>query len=129
MAAEAVEASRSPSFRSTEDQPPSFDAAVIHPPDGGEYPPPSSPTPQSSLASSKAAARAPAEAKQAAEVENSKVVSWILRRRWRAEAVRKADVASRLVASALCLISFSVMAADKNRGWTTDAFNFYKEYR
>lgn len=34
-----------------------------------------------------------------------------------------------MVAAALCLISFSVMAADKDRGWTTDAFNSYKEYR
>ncbi|ONK81322.1 uncharacterized protein A4U43_C01F27800 [Asparagus officinalis] len=29
----------------------------------------------------------------------------------------------------LCLISFSVMAADKNRGWTLDSFDRYNEYR
>jgi hypothetical protein len=29
----------------------------------------------------------------------------------------------------LCLISFSVMAADKTKGWSGDSFDRYKEYR
>ncbi|KAH0466750.1 hypothetical protein IEQ34_003988 [Dendrobium chrysotoxum] len=133
MAKEAMEEGISPSLRSplqnSDDLTPSSKAIVVRSPDGGEPPPTSFLSPLSSPASAKAAVRAPTEAKQVLETENSTVVSSILRRQWRAEAVRRADVVARMVAAALCLISFSVMAADKDRGWTTDAFNSYKEYR
>ncbi|XP_020593396.1 CASP-like protein 4A1 [Phalaenopsis equestris] len=129
MATETVEKAMSPPLRSpvrnAVDPPPSSKAIVIRPLEGGE------PAPALLLSpvAAKAAVRAPVEVRQAAEAENSKVVSWILRRRWLAVTVRRVDVAARMVAAALCLISFSVMAADKDRGWTTDAFNIYKEYR
>ncbi|PKA49300.1 CASP-like protein [Apostasia shenzhenica] len=64
-----------------------------------------------------------------AEAENSRVVRWILRRRWQAEAMRRTSVAARATEAALCLIAFSVMAADKDRGWASDSFDRYKEYR
>ncbi|KAI4329552.1 hypothetical protein MLD38_027928 [Melastoma candidum] len=35
----------------------------------------------------------------------------------------------RVLEAILCLISFSVMAADKTQGWSGDSFDRYKEYR
>lgn len=59
----------------------------------------------------------------------SRSVASILRRDRTVAAVRTASVAVRVAAAVLCLISFSVMAADKNRGWTLDSFADYNEYR
>lgn len=59
----------------------------------------------------------------------SRTVAAILRRNGALTAVRTASIAVRVSAAVLCLISFSVMAADKNRGWTLDAFDRYNEYR
>ncbi|XP_061365383.1 CASP-like protein 4A3 [Gastrolobium bilobum] len=59
-------------------------------------------------------------------------------RRWRPtppagwkteEVVRKAALGFRLSEVVVCLISFSVMAADKTQGWSGDSFYRYKEYR
>ena len=46
-----------------------------------------------------------------------------------AEMVKKAALGFRLSEVVLCLISFSVMAADKTQGWSGDSFDRYKEYR
>ena len=42
---------------------------------------------------------------------------------------KKVALGFRLSEVVLCLISFSVMAADKTRGWSGDSFDRYKEYR
>ncbi|KAK7330480.1 hypothetical protein VNO77_24675 [Canavalia gladiata] len=42
---------------------------------------------------------------------------------------RTAALGFRLSEVVLCLISFSVMAADKTQGWSGDSFDRYKEYR
>ncbi|KAG2714515.1 hypothetical protein I3843_03G034400 [Carya illinoinensis] len=53
----------------------------------------------------------------------------ILRRtRWD-NMVKKALLSSRIFGFVLCLISFSVMAADKDQGWAIESFYRYKELR
>ncbi|KAI4343759.1 hypothetical protein L6164_011068 [Bauhinia variegata] len=47
----------------------------------------------------------------------------------RDEMLRKAALGFRFSELVLCLISFSVMAADKTQGWSGDSFDRYKEYR
>lgn len=42
---------------------------------------------------------------------------------------RKVLLGSRIFAFLFCLISFSIMAADKNQGWALDSFHHYKEFR
>ncbi|RWW59107.1 hypothetical protein BHE74_00033969 [Ensete ventricosum] len=63
------------------------------------------------------------------EPPGSRVVSGILRRDRREEAVRLAAVGARLAATALCLVSFSVLAADRDKGWALDSYNRYKQFR
>ncbi|XP_009375159.2 CASP-like protein 4A1 [Pyrus x bretschneideri] len=53
----------------------------------------------------------------------------ILKRSRRESVVRRALFGLRISGFALCLISFSVMAADKNQGWALDSFYRYKEFR
>ncbi|KAK2994073.1 hypothetical protein RJ640_024337 [Escallonia rubra] len=53
----------------------------------------------------------------------------ILRRRKRETMVKKAALGFRVFGCLFCLISLSVMAADKNQGWALDSFNRYKEFR
>ncbi|XP_057442963.1 CASP-like protein 4A3 [Lotus japonicus] len=49
---------------------------------------------------------------------------------WKAEeVVRKVALGFRLSEVAVCLISFSVMAADRTQGWSGDSYDRYKEYR
>ena len=43
--------------------------------------------------------------------------------------VRRVLFGLRISGFTLCLISFSVMAADKNQGWALDSFDRYKEFR
>ncbi|TKY73494.1 CASP protein 4A2 [Spatholobus suberectus] len=45
------------------------------------------------------------------------------------ETVSKAALGFRLSEVVVCLISFSVMAADKTQGWSGDSFDRYREYR
>lgn len=45
------------------------------------------------------------------------------------EVVRKVALGFRLCEVAVCLISFSVMAANKTQGWSGDSYDRYKEYR
>lgn len=59
----------------------------------------------------------------------SRVASSTKRRSRREEMVRKAALGFRVLGIVFCLISFSVMAADKTQGWAGDSFERYKEYR
>ncbi|XP_038687123.1 CASP-like protein 4A3 [Tripterygium wilfordii] len=43
--------------------------------------------------------------------------------------LKMAELGFRISEVVLCLISFSVMAADKTQGWSGDSFDRYKEYR
>lgn len=52
-----------------------------------------------------------------------------MRRESLATAVRQGSLALRVLAAALCLISFSVMAAARNKGWAEDSYDKYREYR
>ncbi|XP_058781784.1 CASP-like protein 4A3 [Vicia villosa] len=45
------------------------------------------------------------------------------------EVTRKAGLGFRLCEMVVCLISFSVMAANKTQGWSGDSYDRYKEYR
>ncbi|KAL2459394.1 CASP-like protein 4A3 [Forsythia ovata] len=56
-------------------------------------------------------------------------VASILRRSKRNMTVKRAALGFRVCEVIVCLISFSVMVADKTRGWSGDSFDRYKEYR
>lgn len=43
--------------------------------------------------------------------------------------VKRAALGLRVCGFAFCLVSFSVMAADRYRGWGLDSFDRYKEFR
>nr|XP_004300897.2 PREDICTED: CASP-like protein 4A3 [Fragaria vesca subsp. vesca] len=49
--------------------------------------------------------------------------------RRREDVVKTAALGFRVSEVVLCLVSFSVMAADKTQGWSGDSFDRYKEYR
>ncbi|XP_049383479.1 CASP-like protein 4A3 [Solanum stenotomum] len=53
----------------------------------------------------------------------------ILRKVRRDEMVKKAGLGFRIFGFLFCLASFSVMAADRNKGWALDSFERYKEFR
>ncbi|KAH0719546.1 hypothetical protein KY285_015577 [Solanum tuberosum] len=53
----------------------------------------------------------------------------ILRKVRRDEMVKKAGLGFRIFGFLFCLVSFSVMAADRNKGWALDSFERYKEFR
>ncbi|MBA0588215.1 hypothetical protein Gorai_001328 [Gossypium raimondii] len=59
----------------------------------------------------------------------ARAVAAVLRRSKVKETVKMAALGFRLSEIVLCLISFSVMAADKTSGWSGDSFDRYKEYR
>uniref|UniRef100_A0A2N9F2Q2 CASP-like protein n=1 Tax=Fagus sylvatica TaxID=28930 RepID=A0A2N9F2Q2_FAGSY len=52
-----------------------------------------------------------------------------LRKTRRDKMVKKALLGLRICGIVFCLISFSVMAADKHKGWALDSFYWYKEFR
>lgn len=56
-------------------------------------------------------------------------VANILRRSERSTAVKKGALVIRVFEVIVCLISFSVMAADKTKGWSGDSYDRYREYR
>ncbi|KAJ8771770.1 hypothetical protein K2173_026947 [Erythroxylum novogranatense] len=56
-------------------------------------------------------------------------VGSIVRSSRREEMMRIGELGFRLSEVVLCLISFSIMAADKTQGWSGDSFDRYKEYR
>ncbi|KAF8005962.1 hypothetical protein BT93_K0290 [Corymbia citriodora subsp. variegata] len=74
-------------------------------------------------------AAARASGRWAGEDERSPVVSAIVRRSNSKDMVKRAGLGFRMSEMILCLISFSVMAADKTQGWSGDSFDRYKEYR
>lgn len=51
------------------------------------------------------------------------------RTRKKVEVSEKVNLGVRVVEIVFCLISFSVMAADRTQGWSGDSFDRYKEYR
>jgi hypothetical protein len=53
----------------------------------------------------------------------------IMRREQNAAAVRRAAVAARVAAMVFSLVAFSVLAADRNKGWALDSFNNYSQFR
>ncbi|GAB2284180.1 hypothetical protein Dimus_018647 [Dionaea muscipula] len=53
----------------------------------------------------------------------------ILRRVKREVMVRRAALGLRVFEFVTCLVSFSVMASDRNRGWALDSFDRYLEFR
>ncbi|KAL9157562.1 hypothetical protein ABFS82_08G012100 [Erythranthe guttata] len=53
----------------------------------------------------------------------------ILNRGKREKMVKKAALGFRVFGFLFCLLSLSVMAADRNQGWAIDSFNRYKEFR
>lgn len=53
----------------------------------------------------------------------------ILRRVKREKMVKKTALGLRIWGLVFCLISFAVMASDKNKGWALDSFYRYKEFR
>lgn len=57
---------------------------------------------------------------------NMSSVSWRSKKEF---VVTKAALGFRISEVILCLISFSVMAADKTQGWSGDSFDRYREYR
>lgn len=61
--------------------------------------------------------------------QRSGAVLAILKRSKREEVVKYSALGFRLSEVVLALISFSVMAADKTKGWSGDSFDRYKEYR
>uniref|UniRef100_A0A5B7C0X9 CASP-like protein n=1 Tax=Davidia involucrata TaxID=16924 RepID=A0A5B7C0X9_DAVIN len=56
-------------------------------------------------------------------------VASILKRSRKDGLAKRAALGFRVCEVILCLISFSVMAADKTEGWSGDSFDRYKEYR
>ncbi|XP_073134232.1 uncharacterized protein [Henckelia pumila] len=63
------------------------------------------------------------------EIRSRAAVESILRRSGRNGLVRKAALVIRIFEVVACVISFSVMAADRTQGWSGDSFDRYKEYR
>ncbi|XP_042496684.1 CASP-like protein 4A3 [Macadamia integrifolia] len=59
----------------------------------------------------------------------SRGVPSILLRSKREAMVKRAALVIRVCEVVFCLVSFSVMGADKTRGWAGDSFDRYKEYR
>ncbi|KAK6913136.1 Casparian strip membrane protein domain [Dillenia turbinata] len=53
----------------------------------------------------------------------------ILKRGKRESKLKKAKLGFRICGFLFCLVSFSVMAADRNQGWAMDSFSRYKEFR
>ncbi|XP_073290933.1 CASP-like protein 4A3 [Primulina huaijiensis] len=53
----------------------------------------------------------------------------ILRNAKRKKLVNRAALGFRIFGFLFCLVSFSVMAADRNQGWALDSFHRYEEFR
>lgn len=63
------------------------------------------------------------------EMQEAMAVTSILSRSQLEENLRRTALGIRVSEMVLCLISFSIMAADKTQGWSGDSFDRYKEYR
>ncbi|XP_010678754.2 CASP-like protein 4A3 [Beta vulgaris subsp. vulgaris] len=53
----------------------------------------------------------------------------IVKKSRKGEVVEKVNLGIRVLEIVFCLISFSVMAANRTQGWSGDSFDRYKEYR
>lgn len=73
--------------------------------------------------------RAPGDGVDGGGVGRSRAAMMSRRPPKRDEMVKTAALGFRVSELVLCLISFSVMAADKTQGWSGDSFDRYKEYR
>lgn len=58
-----------------------------------------------------------------------KTASFVSRRTVSELVVKKAALGFRFFGFVFCLVSFSIMAADRNKGWAVDSFNRYIEFR
>ncbi|KAG6479161.1 CASP-like protein 4A1 [Zingiber officinale] len=59
----------------------------------------------------------------------SRVVTGIVSRGRLEKVIHRAAVAARLSAAVLCLVSFSVLSSDRDKGWALDSYHRYKQYR
>lgn len=73
--------------------------------------------------------RAPGDGVDGGGVGRSRAAMTSRRPPKRDDMVKTAALGFRVSEVVLCLISFSVMAADKTQGWSGDSFDRYKEYR
>lgn len=69
------------------------------------------------------------EERGGASARRGKLSLSIPRRPKRERAVERAALGFRVCGFLFCLVSFSIMASDKNQGWTLDSFDRYKEFR
>ncbi|KAJ3683336.1 hypothetical protein LUZ60_013563 [Juncus effusus] len=61
--------------------------------------------------------------------DSSRGVKRIMRREKNTAVVRRAVVATRVTTTVLCLIAFSILAADRHKGWALDSYNNYSQFR
>ncbi|XP_010936737.1 CASP-like protein 4A2 [Elaeis guineensis] len=61
--------------------------------------------------------------------EESRGVTRILWRGRQAAALRRAAVGARVAETVLCLVAFSVLAADHRKGWALDSYYHYSQFR
>ncbi|KAJ6814169.1 CASP-like protein 4A3 [Iris pallida] len=100
---------------------------IEHPtPSPAKLPPP---RPASFPAQTQTPAAVTAAAAAKTDRGGSRSATWTLRKDRASASVGKLAVGVRLAAATLCLISFSVMAADKRKGWALDSYDQYNEYR
>ncbi|KAJ3704951.1 hypothetical protein LUZ61_008656 [Rhynchospora tenuis] len=59
----------------------------------------------------------------------SRVITRIMQREQNAAAVRRVSLAARVAAMVFSLVAFSVLAADRNKGWARDSYNKYSQFR
>ena len=64
-----------------------------------------------------------------ASARRGKLSFSMLKRSKRESAVERGALVFRICGFLFCLISFSIMASDKNKGWTLDSFDRYEEFR
>ncbi|KAF8101771.1 hypothetical protein N665_0201s0091 [Sinapis alba] len=94
---------------------------VVHNPSVKEFVPPP-------VATTRKSARVGSGGRRSGGQRSGAVLA-ILKRSKREEIVKYSALGFRLSEVVLALISFSVMAADKTKGWSGDSFDRYKEYR
>lgn len=71
----------------------------------------------------------PPQRKPKPAADGRRFTSSILKRSRTEVLIRRVLLCSRVCGFLFCLVSFSVLASDKNRGWALDSFYHYKEFR
>ncbi|KAJ4813507.1 CASP-like protein [Rhynchospora pubera] len=71
----------------------------------------------------------PPEATRSDLTDPSRVITRIMQREQNAAAVRRAALAARVAAMVFSIVAFSVLAADRNKGWARDSYNKYSQFR